>query len=81
MSGFGDFLAGVDAVFYYYNPSETLLLGRATRIRQTAGGMAMLVWQAAIARERWHGTHFQEADIARIITDMEQALTEKERGL
>ena len=76
-------LAGVDAVFdCVYNPSETLLLGRARAYgKKTAGGMAMLVWQAAIAHERWHGTHFQEADIARIITDMERALTEKERGL
>ena len=79
----GDFLAGVDAVFdCVYNPSETLLLGRARAYgKKTAGGMAMLVWQAAIAHERWHGTHFQEADIARIITDMERALTEKEHGL
>lgn len=77
------FLADVDAVFdCVYNPSETLLLRRArAHGKKAAGGMAMLVWQAAIAHERWHGTHFQETDIARIVSDMERALVERERGL
>lgn len=51
-----------------YNPRETLLLQKAAANgAKTAGGMAMLVWQAAIAQGHWFGVRFEESDIATII--------------
>lgn len=53
-----------------YNPRQTLLLQKAAANgAKTAGGMAMLVWQAAIAQEHWYGAQFDPADIAAIIDD------------
>ena len=74
----GDFLAGVDAVFdCVYNPSETLLLARARAYgKKTAGGMAMLVWQAAAAHEIWYGASFRPEDMAQLT---QEAAEEMER--
>lgn len=75
------FLDGVDAVFdCIYNPSETLLLRHAReRGKKTVGGMDMLVWQAAIAHEIWHGTRFSDRAVGRIIEEMTAYLLLKEQ--
>ncbi len=53
-----------------YNPRQTLLLQKATaNDAKTAGGMAMLVWQAAIAQQHWYGAQFTKEQIADIIDD------------
>lgn len=58
-----------------YNPSETLLLRFAREAGvKTAGGMDMLVWQAAVAHTYWHGTQFTEAQISPIIRGMKEAM-------
>ncbi len=64
-------IAGCKAVFdAIYNPRETLLLQKAkANGAKTAGGMAMLVWQAAIAQGHWFGTTFDPAEIAGLIDD------------
>lgn len=51
-----------------YNPEETLLLKtcRENGIK-CAGGMAMLVGQAAKAQEIWLGTHFTDLQILEVI--------------
>lgn len=66
-----DRLAQCAAVFdVIYNPRQTLLLQKATANgAKTAGGMAMLVWQAAIAHKLWFDADFQPADIAALIDD------------
>ncbi|MEM1485211.1 shikimate dehydrogenase [Oscillospiraceae bacterium PP1C4] len=75
------FLENVDAVFdCIYNPAETLLLRDARRLgKQTAGGMDMLVWQAAAAHEIWNGSKFDGDDITKIIEQMNAYLLQKER--
>ncbi len=51
-----------------YNPRQTRLLARAAAHgAKTAGGMAMLVQQAAIAHELWYDAHFEAAAIAALI--------------
>lgn len=51
-----------------YNPRQTLLLQEAAANgAKTAGGMAMLVWQAAIAQQHWYGAQFDKSQIADII--------------
>ena len=64
-------IARCKAVFdVIYNPRQTVLLQKAeANGAKTAGGMAMLVWQAAIAHQHWFGTAFDPADIARLIDD------------
>ncbi len=66
-----DCIARCKAVFdAIYNPRQTQLLQRAAANgAKTAGGMAMLVWQAAIAHKHWFGTTFDAADIAALIDD------------
>ncbi|MBE6763228.1 MAG: shikimate dehydrogenase [Ruminococcaceae bacterium] len=66
-----DRLAQCAAVFdVIYNPRQTQLLQKAAANgAKTAGGMAMLVWQAAIAHKLWFGADFQPADIAALIDD------------
>ena len=66
-----DVIARCHAVFdVIYNPRQTALLQKAAANgAKTAGGMAMLVWQAAIAHRHWFGTEFDPADIARLIED------------
>lgn len=51
-----------------YNPAETLLLKTARSCgAKTAGGMPMLVWQAAVAQEIWNNVSFTGEDIDKII--------------
>ena len=74
-------LDGVDTVFdCVYNPSETLLLRHAReRGVKAVGGMEMLVWQAAIAHEIWHGTRFSDRAVGRIVEEMAAYLLLKEQ--
>lgn len=69
-------LAGSAALFdAVYNPGETLLMRDARQAGlRVAGGMAMLVWQAAAAQEIWYGARFDPADIQRITEEMEQVI-------
>ena len=62
-------IARAKAVFdVIYNPRKTLLMQKAeANGAKVAGGMAMLVWQAAIAQGHWFGDTFAAADIAAII--------------
>lgn len=71
---------GTEAVFdCIYNPAETQLLKDARKAGcKVAGGMDMLVWQAAAAHEIWHGSHYEDAQIANIITQMNDLLLKKE---
>ena len=71
-----------DAVFdCIYNPSQTLLLRQAVQCgKQTAGGMSMLVWQAAAAHELWHGTRFSPGAIRQITREMERLLALREEN-
>lgn len=67
-------LDGVSHMFdAIYNPVETPLM-RAARARgiPAAGGMAMLVWQAAAAHELWDGSRYAQADIEALTADMER---------
>lgn len=51
-----------------YNPRSTLLLTKATANGARAvGGMAMLVWQAAVAHSHWYGARFAPSEIASLI--------------
>ena len=51
-----------------YNPGVTMLLKKAMAQKiPCAGGMGMLVWQAAAAEEIWLGCHFREEDVTPII--------------
>lgn len=67
-------LEKVDYVFdVVYNPKETLLTKTAREKGAKAmNGMAMLVLQAAAAHEIWYGAKFNEADLNRLISDMEE---------
>lgn len=62
-----------DAVFdVIYNPRETRLIKKAKALgKKTAGGMAMLVWQAVRAHEIWDGDSYTDEEVAAIIVDME----------
>ena len=58
-----------------YNPKETLLMKKARALGKTAvGGASMLVYQAVKAHEIWYGGSFRTEDIAKIITDVENAV-------
>lgn len=67
----GELLRGVRAVFdAVYNPGRTRLLAEAEAAGcRVAGGMAMLVWQAAAAHTIWYGAEFDKADVAQLIED------------
>lgn len=71
----------VTAVFdCIYNPAETQLLKDARAAGcKVAGGMDMLVWQAAAAHEIWSNSHYEDSQIAQIITRMNQILLQKEQ--
>ena len=43
------------------------------------GGMHMLVWQAAVSHEYWHGCSFDNASVDRIVDEMHEILLRKER--
>ncbi|WP_024861382.1 shikimate dehydrogenase family protein [Ruminococcus flavefaciens] len=58
-----------------YNPKETLLMKKARALGKIAvGGASMLVYQAVKAHEIWYGGSFRTEDIARIISDVENAV-------
>lgn len=60
-----------------YNPTETLLMKKARALGKTAiGGTAMLVYQAVRAHEIWYGGEFKADDVAKIITEVEDAVNE-----
>lgn len=55
-----------------YNPGETLLMQQARQAGlRVAGGMTMLVWQAAAAHEIWYGARFAPEEIQALIQEME----------
>ena len=59
-----------------YNPRRTKLLTVADAFgAKTVGGMAMLVWQAALSHTLWYGAAFDNADIANLIEDCYIELT------
>lgn len=64
-----EFLNGVGGVFdTVFNPSPTLLVRQAAGMGiPAAGGLPMLVWQAAAAQTFWHGKNFDPADVEAII--------------
>lgn len=60
-----------------YNPRETKLLQMAKQAgATTVGGMAMLVWQAAVAQSIWLGRQHDPAAVEGVV---QQALEEMER--
>lgn len=72
----GQVLAHTAAVFdAIYNPIETRLLQQARQNgAQTVNGLPMLVWQAAVAQEIWHGVQYTEAQVQNVIEQMEALL-------
>lgn len=53
-----------------YNPLETTLLQTArANGAKAVGGMAMLVWQAAVSHEIWDGSYYSNDDINQLIED------------
>lgn len=67
-------IAAADAVFdVIYNPKNTQLIEKARALgKKTAGGMAMLVWQAVKAHEIWDGDTYTDSEVAAIIAEMEE---------
>ncbi|MDE5991663.1 MAG: shikimate dehydrogenase [Oscillospiraceae bacterium] len=58
-----------------YNPNVTKLMSIAANNGIPAiGGMAMLVWQAAVAHEIWSGASYNDKDVEKIIEDMKAEL-------
>ena len=72
-------VAGSRAVFdCVYNPEKTLLLKTAERHGlRTAGGMAMLVVQAAAAHTIWYGAYFEKSDLLQVIARTQAELEKK----
>lgn len=61
-----------------YNPLETLLIKKALANGANAvGGMAMLVWQAVVAQEKWNDVVFDRNDIAKLCIDASNELKNK----
>lgn len=61
-----------------YNPERTMIMQIAERHGiKTCGGMAMLVWQAAVAHEIWNDASYNDDDIAVLIADMHRLMEEK----
>lgn len=59
-----------------YNPNVTKLMSIAEKHGIPAiGGMAMLVWQAAVAHEIWNGASYNDEDVEKIIAEMKAELT------
>lgn len=53
-----------------YNPLETALVQCARANGTNAvGGMAMLVWQAAVSHEIWDGSYYSSEDIRQLVED------------
>lgn len=62
-----------------YNPETTKLMRIAKEHGiKTCGGMAMLVWQAAVAHEIWNGASYKDEDIEMLIADMHKLIKEKQ---
>lgn len=61
-----------------YNPLETCLIKKAKANGSNAvGGMAMLVWQAVVSHEKWDGSVYDNADIAKLCIDSSNELMNK----
>lgn len=59
-----------------YNPNVTKLMSIAEKNGIPAiGGMAMLVWQAAVAHEIWNGASYRDGDVEKIIAEMKAELS------
>lgn len=59
-----------------YNPNVTKLMSIAEKNGIPAiGGMAMLVWQAAVAHEIWNGASCRDEDVEKIIAEMKAELS------
>lgn len=74
-------VAGSKAVFdCVYNPEMTLLLETAKKHGcKFAGGMAMLVLQAAAAQTIWYGAQFNNDDLLAVIARTQAELEKKNR--
>ncbi|MFO7160477.1 MAG: shikimate dehydrogenase [[Clostridium] cellulosi] len=76
-------VAGKSAAVFdtIYNPVETVLVKAAKAAgARAAGGLSMLVWQAAAAQEIWNGTHFKAEDIKALTDDMKELLYSRYGG-
>ena len=73
-----DVIANCGFVFdVIYNPEVTKLMKTAQEHGiKTAGGMAMLVWQAVVAHEYWNGSVYDPKDIADLISEMHLLMKE-----
>lgn len=61
-----------------YNPRKTQLIKKAEALgKKASGGMAMLVYQAVSAHEIWDNDSYDEKDIARLISDMEDMVEKR----
>ncbi len=61
-----------------YNPLKTTLIKKAlANGSKAAGGMAMLVWQAAVAQQKWYDVSFDPCDIEKICADASKELENK----
>lgn len=74
-----DVIANCSFVFdVIYNPERTKIMQIAEKYGiKTCGGMAMLVWQAAVAHEIWNGASYKDDDIAALIADMHRLMEGK----
>lgn len=58
-----------------YNPLETVLIKKAAANgARAAGGMSMLVWQAAVSHKHWDGSVYDADDINRLCGDASREL-------
>lgn len=54
-----------------YNPAETMLMRQFSSAgKKAVGGMAMLVWQAAVAHKIWDDADYTNEEISSIIDEM-----------
>lgn len=61
-----------------YNPIETTLIKEAKAAgAKAAGGLSMLVWQAAAAQEIWTGAHFNVKDILNLTIEMKELVSSR----
>ena len=61
-----------------YNPLETQLVQKAKAFGNKAiGGMAMLVWQAVVAQQKWNDVTFNKDDINKLCVDCLEELKNK----
>lgn len=61
-----------------YNPLETVLIKKAlSNGSRAVGGMAMLVWQAVVAHEKWDNSAYDVKDIEKICIDASKELMNK----